>query len=332
MVKARTKTEPRAPFVMADVAVRAGSSRLVELPVGYLPPGTASSMPVMVIHGRQPGPTVWLSGAIHGDEVNGIDIVRRLVLALDAKSLAGTVLAVPIVNIFGVTAGDRYLPDRRDLNRSFPGSARGSLGARIAHIFFDNVVSRCDIGLDFHSGSAGRSNLPQIRCDLDQPETRRLALAFSAPVTMHATLRDGSLRAAARKRGTPVLLYETGEAHRFDETGIRLGVDGALRVLATLQMIPQRPEADGASILARSSTWVRAGRGGFVHLDVDLGDGVQAGQTLGRVTQTLGRARVPLRSREPGIVIGILRDALVHHGDAVVHVAQVSDESAGRDA
>jgi len=326
MAPSRTKTETRPPFVMADAAVRAGASRLVELPVGHLPPGTVSSMPVMVIHGRRPGPTVWLSGAIHGDEVNGIEIVRRLVLQLDAKSLAGTVLAVPIVNIFGVTAGDRYLPDRRDLNRSFPGSPRGSLGARIAHIFFDNVVSRCDIGLDFHSGSAGRSNLSQIRCDLDQPETRRLALTFGAPVTLHATLRDGSLRAAARKRGTPVLLYETGEAHRFDEAGIRRGVDGALRVLGTLGMISaEAATAAETSILARSSSWVRAGRGGFVHLDVELGESVQAGQTLGRVIQTLGRGRVPLRSREAGIVIGVLRNALVHHGDAVVHVASADE-------
>lgn len=311
---------------MADVAVRPGSSRVVELPVGHLPPGTVSSMPVMVMHGKKPGPTVWLSGAIHGDEVNGIDIVRRVILELDAKALGGTVLAVPIVNVFGVTAGDRYLPDRRDLNRSFPGSPRGSLAARMAHIFFDNVVSRCDIGLDFHSGSAGRSNLSQIRCDLDQPETRRLAQAFGAPVTLHATLRDGSLRAAARRRGTPVLLYETGEAHRFDESGIRLGVAGALRVLHGLGMIANAPAGESRSTFARSSSWVRAGRGGFVHLAVELGQRIEAGQTLATVTQTLGRGRIPLRSRNAGIVIGMLRDALVHHGDAVVHVASLTDE------
>lgn len=323
---AKTRSEPRAPFVMADAAVRPGASRVVELPVGQLPPGATSSMPVVVLHGRRAGPTVWLSGAIHGDEVNGIDIVRRVILELDPKTLSGTVLAVPIVNVFGVTAADRYMPDRRDLNRSFPGSARGSLAGRVAHIFFDNVVRRCDIGLDFHSGSAGRSNLSQIRCDLDQPETRRLAEAFGAPLTMHATLRDGSLRAAARKLGTPVLLYETGEAHRFDEPGIRRGVDGALRVLNGLGMIASSPEHPGSTILARSSSWIRAGRGGFSHVTVELGQEVEAGQVVATVTQTLGRTRIPLRTRAAGIVIGVLRDALVHHGDAVVHVATESDE------
>jgi len=310
---------------MAEVAIRPGTSRLVELPVGHLPPGAASSMPVMVVHGRRPGPTMWLSGAIHGDEVNGIDIVRRIILELDAKALAGTVLAVPIVNVFGVTAGDRYLPDRRDLNRSFPGSPRGSLAARMAHIFFDNVVSRCDLGLDFHSGSAGRSNLPQIRCDLDQDATRRLAVAFGAPVTLHATLRDGSLRAAARRGGTPVLLYETGEAHRFDEAGIRLGMGGALRVLKSLGMIDDAPEREREPLFSRNSSWIRAGRGGFVHLSVGLGDRVRAGQALATVTQTFGRGRIPLRARDAGVVIGVLRDALVHHGDAVVHVAGLAD-------
>ena len=215
----------------------AGRRHELSLPISQLVTGADVTLPVHVLHGREDGPTVWVSAAIHGDEVAGVEIVRRVLERLQPTHLRGTLLAVPIVNVLGVMAGDRYLPDRRDLNRSFPGSARGSLASRIAHLMMTEVIGRCTVGIDLHTGADRRSNLPQIRCDLEDPQTRALAEAFGAPVLFHARLRDGSLRAAARETGARVLLYEAGEAWRFDEYAIAPGVDGVLRVLAALDMV-----------------------------------------------------------------------------------------------
>ncbi len=284
-------------------------------------------MRVVVCHGARPGPTIWLSGAIHGDELNGVEIVRRLLMKLDPAQLAGTIIAVPVVNVFGVTIESRYLPDRRDLNRSFPGSSRGSLASRLAHLFFERVARRCQFGIDFHTGSDGRANLPQIRCDLDDDTARRCAEAFAAPLVLHSTVRDGSLRAAARKQGIPVLIYEAGEALRFDEVSIQTGVEGTLRVLRSLDMVDA---ADGygttqpqTTHLARSSKWVRTSRSGFCHLHIGLGDVVAKGQCLATVSDSVGRKEDTVPARIAGIVIGVLRTALVHRGDALIHIAEV---------
>ena len=188
----------RESFAIGNVRVRAGSTKEVELPITRLVTGGDVSLPVRVVHGREPGPTVWVNAAIHGDEVMGIEVIRQAVATLSPRTLRGTLVAVPVVNVLGFMTGDRYLPDRRDLNRSFPGSARGSLASRIAHLFMTEVVSKCDVGIDLHTASDRRTNLPQIRADLDDPRTRSLAEAFGAPVMLHARLRDGSLRQAAR--------------------------------------------------------------------------------------------------------------------------------------
>lgn len=320
-----SKVDPRPAFPLGPVRVAPGASALVELRIARLPTGAWSTMPVMVIHGRRPGPSVWLSGAVHGDELNGIEIIRRVIRSLDPRRLAGTVLAVPIVNVFGVTPGSRTLPDRRDLNRSFPGSARGSLAARLAHLFFHEIASRCGLGLDIHTGSNGRDNLPQLRCDLEDPETRRLAETFGAPVVLQAALRDGSLRAAAGARGIRVLLYEAGEALRFDDVAIGTGVDGILRVLGTSSMIEGVPPGDPAPVrFCARSAWMRAGRSGFCHLEVEPGTLVETGRTVAFITDSVGRERVAVRTRTAGIVIGVLRTALVHKGDAIVHVAEIA--------
>jgi uncharacterized protein len=317
-------------FAIADNVVRPGSSKQIDLPVSRLPPGDWARIPMVVIHGREAGPCVWISGAIHGDELNGIEIVRRVLLRVEPKKLTGTLLAVPIVNHFGVTSGSRYLPDRRDLNRSFPGSSRGSLAGRLANLFFTTVVSRCSMGIDFHTGSAGRFNLPQIRCDLDDPQTEEMAAAFGAPIVLHATLRDGSLRSAARKAGARVLLYEGGEAERFDEVSIERAVDGTLRVLEHVGM--REVESRGEwprSARSRSSTWLRAGQSGFFHPRVEVGDRVELGQTLGVIRSSIGRGQSVLRARTEGLVIARQKTAVVYLGDALLHVARLSDGRQG---
>ncbi|WP_404311547.1 succinylglutamate desuccinylase/aspartoacylase family protein [Agrococcus terreus] len=312
----------RESFAIGSVRVRAGRSQLVELEVARLVTGGDVTLPVRVVHGREEGPTVWLDAAIHGDEVVGVEVIRQVLALLDARTIRGTVVAVPVVNVLGFMTGDRYLPDRRDLNRSFPGSARGSLASRIAHLLMTEVVAKCDVGIDLHTGSDRRDNLPQIRADLDDPETRRLAEAFGAPVMLHARLRDGSLRQAARDAGAIALLYEAGEALRFEDEPIEVGVAGVLRVLAALGMLDAEDDDDAEPPVAcRTSGWVRSRGSGILHLEVDLGDQVEAGARLGRVADAFGTGGRIVRADRDGIVVGLTRAPIVHAGDAVAHIA-----------
>lgn len=227
----------RESFPFGSFRLRPGTSREVELPITRLVTGADVTLPVRVVHGKFDGPAMWLMAAVHGDEVVGVEVVRRVLANLNPKTLHGTLIAVPIVNVLGFMAADRYLPDRRDLNRCFPGSARGSLGSRMAHLLLSQIVAPCEVGIDLHTGASSRTNLPQIRADLQDERTRELAEAFGAPVMLHARLRDGSLRQAARERGCTVLLYEGGEAWRFDDWAIEAGVAGVRRVMVQLGML-----------------------------------------------------------------------------------------------
>ena len=228
----------------------------IDLPKLYNLP---ASIPIQVLSGRRRGPTLFVSAALHGDELNGIEIIRRLKKLSLLKKLSGTLILVPVVNVYGLNTLSRYLPDRRDLNRSFPGSTKGSLAARIAKIFFDEIVRKCDYGIDLHTGAIHRSNLPQIRTNTKNEETLRLAQAFEAPVILHSELRDGSLRAVAQEQGVPILLYEAGEALRFDETSIKIGVKGIVNVLRNLGMLPQTQKRRFRNpLIFTQSSWVRA--------------------------------------------------------------------------
>jgi predicted deacylase len=311
----------RESFPMGPVRVRAGSAKEVELPITRLVTGADVSLPVRVVHGREDGPTIWVNAAIHGDEVVGTEVIRRVLAQVSPKTLRGTLVAVPVVNVLGFMTGDRYLPDRRDLNRSFPGSARGSLASRISHLFMTEVVAKCEVGIDLHTGADRRTNLPQIRADLDDPRTRDLAAAFGAPVMLHARIRDGSLRQAARERGATVLLYEGGEAWRFDDFAIDAGVDGVRRVLGELGMVDAVADPAEPSVECRDSGWVRARGTGVLHLEVELGQRVEAGQRLGGLSDTFGRRVRLAHADRDGIVVGLNRAPLVNSGDAIVHIA-----------
>lgn len=308
-------------MTIGEVTIEAGRRERFDLRVARLPTGTWASLPIQVIRGTREGPTVWLSGAIHGDEINGVDIIRRVLPRLDRRKLRGTVIAVPIVNVFGFIQGSRYLPDGRDLNRSFPGSERGSLASRLAHLFLNEIVDHADIGIDLHTAAGHRTNHPQIRCDLDDPETRRLATAFGAPLMFGAKLRDGSLRQAALERGKRVLLYEAGQVHRFDPTAVDVGVKGTLRVLEALDMMTFNDlEPAPASIELDSSSWLRARRGGMVALEVGLGDRVESGQYLGQISDAFGERPARIRAPFAGWVIAHTQHPLVSQGDALIHL------------
>lgn len=315
-------------FEMKDLVVAPGQRQRLELPVARLPTHTMLSLPITVINGVQTGPKLWLSAAIHGDEINGVEIIRQVLAQINPQQLKGTLIAVPIVNVFGFIEESRYLPDRRDLNRSFPGSDRGSLAARLAHLFMKEVVSRCTHGIDLHTASHHRTNWPQIRANLEDAETLRCAQAFGTPLLIHAATRDGSLRQAAAQRGIPTLLYEAGEALRFDQEAIQTGIVGILRVMSSLDMIScEVPSPVSEPVTVTKTKWVRTPTSGILHTDIILGQRVVKKQILGFVSDAFGEKATKVTAPADGIVIGSTQNPLVNQGDAIFHLATCSNES-----
>lgn len=305
-----------------------GERMRLEIPVARLPTGTMLSISLEAINGALPGPTVWISAAVHGDEVNGVEIIQQVLQGVDARTLAGRVIAVPIVNVFGFAGQSRYLPDRRDLNRSFPGSERGSMAARLAHLFMTEVVEKCDYGIDLHTGSNHRTNLPQIRANLADKKTLELAKAFAAPVLVNAKGIEGSLRRSATNLGIRTLVYEAGEPLRFDQEAIRLGRDGVLRVLSALTMRAKKPKQERRrSVVTDKTTWIRARTSGILRIETALGKTVKAKQQLGSVSDTFGDNAVPLVAPCAGVVIGHTNNPLVQQGDAVIHLAETPERA-----
>lgn len=324
----------RAGFKLNGTVIAPSTRQTVDLPVSVLSDHTPVSMSVHVIHGRLEGPTVFVSAGVHGDEVIGVEIVRRLLRSKNVKSLRGTLIAVPIVNAFGFINHSRYLPDRRDLNRSFPGSATGPLASRLAHLFLDEIVARCDLGIDLHSAAIHRKNLPQIRISPGNERLSELAQVFGAPVIMESDLRDGSLRAAARERGKDVLLFEAGEGLRFDEMFIRAGVAGILRVLRHLQMVPAKgiakPKAQPQYCV--SSKWLRAPAGGLLRTFKANGDVSNKGDVMGVVSDPFGDKELEIIAPFRGIVVGRAVLPVVNEGDAVFHLARVKSAAVAEEA
>jgi predicted deacylase len=324
--------EKNQAITIGDVSVEPGRRQYIDLPLPPLYTHTSVAMPVHVVNGRQPGPIMFVSAAIHGDEINGIEIIRRLLKFKALSRLSGTLVAVPVVNVYGFVSQQRYLPDRRDLNRSFPGSERGTMASRLADTFMTEIANKCTHGIDLHTAAAGRANLPQIRADLDtSDELLPLAKAFSPPVIIDAPTRSGTMRAAVGKK--PVLLYEAGEASRFDELAIRAGLQGTLRVMRHLGMLPQlkNTERKYRPTVANDSVWMRAPQSGIVRTKLELGAVVNEGDVLGVVADPFGEAEEEVISAVSGVLIGRTTIPLVHEGEALFHVACISStKSAAR--
>jgi uncharacterized protein len=312
-------------IIIAGTRIKPGQQTTVSVPVARLYTHTEMAMPVHVVHGRREGPRLFVSGAIHGDEIIGTEIIRRLMKLKRLKSIKGTLLAVPVVNVYGFLQHSRYSPDRRDLNRFFPGSEKGSLTSQLAGTVMEEVIQGSTHGIDLHAGSNHRANLPQIRAAIDEPETLRLAKAFKVPVIINARLREGSLRYAAAEMGIPTLLYEAGEALRFDEMAIRAGLRGVMSVMKTLGMLTakQSPTSDIEPLIADTTSWVRAPISGILRMKVPLGGRVAKNSKIGEIADPFGGEEVEIRSPVSGIVIGRLNLPLVHRGDAVIHIAHL---------
>lgn len=314
----------RAPLEIHGQRIAPGSRVTIDLPLPKLNSHTELSMPVHVIHGRKDGPRLFLSAAIHGDEVNGVEIIRRILEHKSITKLHGTLLAVPVVNVYGLIHQSRYLPDRRDLNRSFPGSEKGSLAGRVAHVFMQEIVARSTHGIDLHTGAIHRSNLPQIRADLDDAHTNDLARAFGVPVLLNSSLRDGSLREAAATLGIPMLLYEAGEALRYEELSIRAGTEGIINVMRELGMLAKtrRKRSKVDPFVADSSSWVRAPESGMLRHAVSMGARVKKGEVLGYVSDPYSGYAVEIVCPVNGVVIGSANLPIIHEGEALFHIAR----------
>lgn len=323
------KTESNHRVVeIGGTKIMPGERRRLLLPVAMLYTHTNVEMPVHVINGRRQGPSLFVSAAIHGDELNGIEIIRRILALKALRYLRGTLILVPIVNVFGVLNHSRYLPDRRDLNRSFPGSEKGSLAARLADLFMHEILAHCEYGIDLHTGALHRSNLPQIRANLDEEKTLQMAKAFGAPVLLNSDLRDGSLRQAAVDLGISMLIYEAGEALRFDEISIRGGVSGILNVMRELGMLKSssrvKKHLPKEPVVARSNKWIRAPQGGILRAHVKLGDSISNETLMGIIADPFGDKEQEVRSDFSGIIIGRSSLPLVNEGDALFNIARFS--------
>ncbi|WP_029040909.1 succinylglutamate desuccinylase/aspartoacylase family protein [Cucumibacter marinus] len=313
------------PFRVGNVSVRPGGRQTVNIQIGFMSNHLPMHMSAHVIHGQKPGPVMFVSAAVHGDEIIGVEIIRRLLSAPVMNRVRGTLIAVPIVNAYGFLSHSRYLPDRRDLNRAFPGSSSGSLAAQLAETFMREIVARADVGIDLHSAAVHRENLPQIRITEDNGQLFELAKSFGAPVILKAPLREGSMRQSALEVGTKVLLYEAGEGLRFDEVAIRVGVSGVLRVMRALGMVPASAVRQSKMLpsLSRNSYWVRAPEGGILRMYKACGDSVAEGDVIGMVSDPFGETEFEVVAKYGGLIIGRTRLPVVNQGDGLFHIAQV---------
>lgn len=324
----------REPFSLGGVSVPPGKTQVVKLHTGESYLNETVSLPVVVIHGEKPGPTAFVCAAVHGNEINGVDIVRRLIRRLETRSLAGTLLAVPVVNVEGFRMQSRYLPDGRDLNRNFDGNSSGtrsgSTARRIANLFLEEVIRRCDFGIDLHTAGKGRMNLPHVRADLARPKVRALAEATGSAILIGGAGPPGTLRREATDAGVPTVIFEAGEPSRFDPKVSRAGLKMVLNVLCARKMIePEErwgiPFDPPFQLVLRKRAWVRAKRGGILSLKVSPGDLVYEGGPVAVVLNPYGRKVSVLRAPFDGMVIGITREPLAASGTAVAHVARLED-------
>jgi predicted deacylase len=303
-----------------------GTSQRLSWSATELFEGVPVTTPVLVLNGVAPGPTLCLTAAVHGDELNGIEMIRRVFHDIEPSKLAGALIGVPIVNVQGFRRGSRYLPDRRDLNRYFPGNPNGSAAARIAHSLFNDIIANCDALVDLHTGSFERANLPQLRADLRNPDVVTLTHGFGAMVVLHSKPTVGTLRYAATLAGIPAVTVEAGGPSQLELAEVKHGVKGIETLLTTLGMTRRmRLWGDPEPIYYRSS-WVRADNGGILLSDVSLGSTVRKGDLLGSITDPMSNARTELRSPYSGRIIGMARNQVVMPGFAAFHVGIETDE------
>lgn len=311
-------------LVIGEQLINAGESKQINFNIARLPSRTSIDTPVFIHRAKEDGPTVLLLAGLHGDEINGIEILRRLVKDTDINLKKGSVISIPIVNIYGFLNYSRALPDGKDINRSFPGSLRGSLAGRVAHFLVEEILPHIDFGMDFHTGGDSRTNYPQIRCVFDE-ENLAYAEAFGAHFILNAPFRPKSLRKQADLMGhKKVIVYEGGESMRFDEYAIEEGVNGCLRVLQKMGMVENAPRPVKNSIVLNGSSWIRARFAGLFHAFVKSGDFIEKGQVVGEITDPFGDFNASVKAARDGYVIGLNNNPVVNAGDALLHIGVIA--------
>lgn len=326
LTRATTPLSQAEPFEFGDSVIAPGSRAVVDIPFGKLYTHTELNIGAHVIHGKRPGPVLLITAALHGDEINGVEICRRLLKLPKINTLRGTLIVVPIVNTYGFVQQSRYLPDRRDLNRSFPGSEKGSLGSRMAWQFTDRILKKCTHVIDLHTGAIHRSNLPQVRATSRDKVSLKMAESFNAPIIIKAASRDGTMRGTANNLGIPIILYEAGEALRFDEQSIKIGVRGIVNVMHSLGMLRSvRKQEKTQSLFSKKSSWVRAEHDGIARYYFGLGQKVEVGDVLAHIYSPYSDFEVAVTATFSGIIIGRNNLPLINEGEALFHIAEVSE-------
>ncbi len=322
-------------LVIDDVVIPAGTSKTVDIQVARLLSGTLIHMPVHVFRSENPGPTLLLSGGLHGDEVNGIEVVRRMIsLGILNKISCGSVVAIPIINVYGFLFFSREVPDGKDVNRSFPGSPNGSLAAQVAHTMATKILPVVDMGIDFHTGGASRTNYPQIRYDDQDPKAIEMAKAFKAPIALGSGLISGSLRACGQTQGVPIIVYEGGESLRLEEKAVKEAIRGTKRFMHSIGMLEASPKPRGLKGRQKGdqkairhisgNTWVRAEASGLFSSERESGQAVREGELIGRIRNPYDSYSVKVYSPMDGFIIGHNNIPLVHRGDALFHIGKES--------
>ena len=304
------------PIVLLDTTVQVATAARLSWSPAQSFEGIAAPTPVLVVNGAKPGPTVCLTAAVHGDELNGIEIVRRVLYDLDPERLSGAVIGVPIVNLQGFRRSSRYLPDRRDLNRFFPGNPTGSSASRIAYSFFNEVITHCNVLVDLHTGSFHRTNLPQLRADLSNPQVANMTNKFGSTVVLHSIGSKGTLRRAATDAGIAAVTLEAGEPLRVQDDAVDHGTRGIMTLLRELNMVRRVTFWGSREPVYYRSTWIRADQGGVLISKVELGQRVKRGQTLGTVTDPITNVQFDLVANHDGRVLGKALNQFVMPGFA----------------
>jgi hypothetical protein len=307
-------------FEIAGEVVEPGKEKQILATISRLPTRTQIDIPIVVSRSKKPGPTLLLMGGMHGDEINGVEIVRRIIRQKLHRVEKGTTICIPILNVYGFLNFSRQVPDGKDVNRSFPGSKNGSLASQIAFHFRNEILPVIDCGLDFHTGGARINNYPQIRGQMDVEENRMLAEAFAPKYIIHSSFRDKSLRKEASKQGKNILVYEAGESLRLRKHSIDEGVNGALRVMKHLGMRKEAPDPSGPSIRISSSTWLRSRAGGIYYSYMRPGQVVEKGQKVGIIGGPFGEFERTVKSQVSGHVIAVNTNPVVNRGDALIHI------------
>ncbi|WP_036127531.1 succinylglutamate desuccinylase/aspartoacylase domain-containing protein [Marinobacter nitratireducens] len=315
-----TTPEPANSLTLLDTEVLPGTSTRLAWSPGIQIAGLSQPTPVLVVNGAHAGPTLCLTGAVHGDELNGIEIIRRAMYDLEPDKLSGRVVGVPIVNLPGFQQASRYLPDRRDLNRHFPGSPDGSLADRIAYSLFENIIRHCDMLVDIHTGSLKRTNLPQLRADMNNAAVAEFTRGFDRMAVVHSTGSPGMLRNAAVDAGITTVTLEAGESHRIQEHQIEAGVNSLNSLMEKQGMISRMFVWGDPEPVYYDSDWIRTEYGGILFSSVELGDRVTQGEVLGYVADPITNAQYPIRSSSDGRIIGMAVDQVVMAGFAAYHI------------